>query len=363
MNPNDPTFPQGSASTPGMGTPQQQVFSFEQMQALLQAFQSQGGPMNEDRRPKERMPKLIEFDGTREDWENWKMVAESKIRIDGAAIGSQMDQLDYVHSRLRKGAANMVRAYVEQRREAGHGDARGLIEYMEGIYGDPDKVDRALSQLHRLRQRADEPFFAFLPRFETLLSEAGGSGFPSIVQIAYLRESINEEMSRALIGLVLPKEYGEYAARLQDVGSQLVRHARYTQKKKTPASNVSSNGNTNAQSQGEPMDWEPVKTTKGRRWPNNCGCKGSDHTCGRRRARWVTVEALEYRRNNGLCLRCGNGDHVIKDCRFLAAKRPGPTPNGTNVKGNRAAMEEQRKQAMAEEVEEGEDDVEVQGKA
>lgn len=145
MNPNNPTFPQGSASTPGMGTPQQQVFSFQQMQALLQAFQSQGGPMNEDRRPKERMPKLIEFDGTREDWENWKMVAESKIRIDGAAISSQMDQLDYVHSRLRKGAANMVRAYVEQRREAGHGNAQGLIKYMKGIYRDPEKVNSALS--------------------------------------------------------------------------------------------------------------------------------------------------------------------------------------------------------------------------
>ena len=141
-------------------------------------------------------------------------MAESKIRVDGNAIGSKINQLDYVHSRLRKGAANMVRAYIKRQRETEDGSAEGLIDYMEGIYGDPDKVDRALSELHRLRQRANEPFSAFLPRFKTLLSEAGGSGFPSVVQIAYLQESINEKMSRALIGLILPKEYGEYAARL-----------------------------------------------------------------------------------------------------------------------------------------------------
>ena len=348
-NPNEhPAYSQGSGAGSGPSTthtPQQQTFSFEQMQALLQALQSQGGPMNEDRPPKEKMPKLVEFDGTREDWENWKLVTESKIRIDGAAIGSEMDQLDYVHSRLRKGAANMVRAFIKQKREAGDGSAGDLIAYMEGIYGDPDKVDRALSQLHRLRQRVDEPFSAFLPRFETLLSEAGGSGFPSAVQIAYLRESINEEMSRALIGLVLPKEYGEYAARLQDVGSQLARHAKYVQKKVSGG-----NGSINAQVQGEPMDWEPVKSSKGKQWPNNCGCKGNDHTCGRKRAKWVTQEVMTYRRNNQLCLRCGNAGHMVKDCRFLAAKRPGPTPNPSLRTSRMEPEEGYRQKAMAEEV-------------
>ena len=120
MNPGE----QSAGSQPNVGAPQaQHTFSTEQLQALLLAAQSQGGPMSQDRPPKEKLPKLAEFDGTREDWENWKMVAESKIRIDGAAIGSNMDQLDYVHSRLRKGAANMVRAFVKKKREEGNGSA------------------------------------------------------------------------------------------------------------------------------------------------------------------------------------------------------------------------------------------------
>lgn len=324
-----------------------QTFSLEQMQALLQAVQQQG---DQGHRPKERMPTLVEFDGNRKDWESWKLVAESKIRIDGAVMGSEMDQLDYVHSRLRKEAANMVGAFVKARREAGSGSAEDLLKYMEGIYGDPDRVDRALSQLHRLRQRPEEQFSAFLPRFETLLAEAGGAGFPAAVQIAYLRESINEEMSRALIGLALPKEYGEYTARLQDVGSQLARHSGYFQKKKNSGGNGGS-GSANT----EPMDWEPIRTLKGKGL-DKCGCRGPGHNCGRKRAKWVTPQALEYRRNNQLCLRCGNPGHLARDCQFLPAQRP-----GASMRSNRTELEKDyREKAMAEKVDKEEDE---QGKA
>ena len=106
------------------------------------------------------------------------------------------------------------------------------------------------------------------------------------------------------------------------------------------------------------MDWEPVKTIK--RWSNSCGCKGLEHTCGRKYAKWVTTEAMEYRRSNQLCLRCGNSGHRAKDCRFLPARRPGPA----YVKGNKTELEEQSKRAMAEEIDEDDDEcAENQGKA
>ena len=216
---------------------------------------------------------------------------------------------------------------------------------MEGIYGDPDKVDRALSQLHHLRQRADEPFSTFLPRFETLLSEAGGSTFPSIVQIAYLRESINEEMSRALIGLVLPKDYNEYTARLQDVGSQLARYTKYAPKKKSNPVNIGDNAKGSAQA--EPMDWEPTRASRGRPWVNNCGCKGNDHVCGRRNAKWVSNETISYRRTHQLCLRCGNQGHMVKDCKFLPPRRP-QQPMKTNKTGTTDEID--WKKAEAEEL-------------
>ena len=64
MDPQEPANPQGA----GTSHPQQQPF-IEQMQALLQALQLQGGPMDIDRRS-EKMPELLEFDGSRGDWEN-----------------------------------------------------------------------------------------------------------------------------------------------------------------------------------------------------------------------------------------------------------------------------------------------------
>ena len=72
-------------------------------------------------------------------------------------------------------------AFIKVRRKAGSRSAEDLLKYIEGIYGDLDRVDKALSQLHRLRQRLEEQFLAFLLRFKTLLAEAGGAGFPAAV--------------------------------------------------------------------------------------------------------------------------------------------------------------------------------------
>ena len=252
--------------------------------------------------PKEKLPKLVEYEGAREEWENWKLAAHGKIGVDGNAIGEPQNQMLYLHSRLRGKAANMVRAFIQNKVTAGDGTPEKLLAYMESIYGDPDRGERALAQLHVLRQRENEPFAEFLPKFETLLSEGGGSEFPNAVQVAYLKAALNEEMKRTLVGLILPKEYGAFAARLQDVGSQLAR-----------CKPAKSNNNP-----AEAMDWEPVKSSKGKQWPNNCGCKGNDHTCRRKRAKWVTQEAMTYRRKNQLCLRCGNAGHMVKDCKYLA---------------------------------------------
>ena len=45
----------------------------------------------------------------------------------------------------------MVRAFIQNKVTARDGTPEKLLAYMESIYGDPDKVERALAQLHVLR--------------------------------------------------------------------------------------------------------------------------------------------------------------------------------------------------------------------
>ena len=182
----------------------------------------------------------------------------------------------------------MVRAFITSKAMEQNGTPADLVNYMEKIYGDPDKVERALAQLHALRQKDGEAFVEFVPKFETLLSEGGGSNFPHAVQIAYVKAALNDEMTRALIGIIMPKEYSLFASRLQDVESQLAHYklARTYVKPKPSANNNDNNGKNPM----EAMDWEPAKASRSKqpKRVDNCGCKGA-YTCGRRRAKWVTT--------------------------------------------------------------------------
>ena len=68
-------------------------------------------------RPKKRLPKLAEFDGSRDKWEDWKIKAENKLAVDGAALKNPLQQLMYVHSRLIKKAAEITRVFVKSKRD------------------------------------------------------------------------------------------------------------------------------------------------------------------------------------------------------------------------------------------------------
>jgi len=71
---------------------------------------------------------------------------------------------------------------------------------------------------------------------------------------------------------------------------------------------------------GEQMEWEPtVQVASGK--PLNRRRTGPDN---RPRAKWVSQGVLAKRRENQECLRCGDDNHFIGECRYGPAKRPAP---------------------------------------
>ena len=285
-------------------------------------------------RPREKLPTLSEFDGKRHLWEQWCLQAKLKLTVDGEAIGTALDQFAYVYSRLRDDAAKATQAYCMQHLTSGTGNGQDLLEHMNTSYGDPNKKERALQDLHNLQQRDRESFATFLPKFETVLANAGGTEYSDSQRIAYLKHALNKELREKLVGLsaLLPKDYTGFVSYLQTIGSEIV-GLRILDK---PSSrSIPQATRTTTVAGPEPMDWEPTKATKTHRaaLDNTTPMNG-------RRATWVSLETIAFRRNKNLCLRCGHAGHRITDCSYAPAIRP------TRV--NNVEVKDSMEEALAE---------------
>ena len=59
----------------------------------------------------------------------------------------------------------------------------GLLNYLKEYYTDLDVSQKALERLRRICQGDNEPFAAFLPRFERELMESDGAAWPDYFKI------------------------------------------------------------------------------------------------------------------------------------------------------------------------------------
>jgi hypothetical protein len=251
----------------------------------------------------------------------WEMEARNKLSSDGEAIGSPKEQLHYVFSCLRGSAGNMCLAFVRTEETLPEGSGKRLLDYLVSIYGNPHRQQAAMDNLRALQQGSKEPFWKFLPKFETELADAGVLGFSDAVKISYLRGALNRTMKEKLVGIIpMPTEYCEYTSLLQQLGSQL--DLLYQDHK--AATKKSSNE----------MDWEPTPIKGNKVWMNN----NSSNSGPKKQAKWVSHEEIGKRKEAGNCLRCGKSNHFVKDCFLAPAKRPSGIP--APVKSKKAKVEE-----------------------
>ena len=275
-------------------------------------------------RPKEKLPKLSEFDGARGKFLRWEMEARNKLSSDGESIGTPKEQLHYVFSCLRGSAGNMCLAFVKTEENHLEGSGTRLIDYLVSIYGNPHRQQAALDNLRTLQQGTKEPFWKFLPKFETELADAGVLEFSDTIKISYLRGALNRTMKERLVGIIpTPTEYHQYTTLLQQLGSQL--------------DLLQQDYRTNAKAGNDGMDWEPTPIRGNKAWVHNSNNSGgSKH---KQQAKWVSYEEIGRRKEAGSCLRCGKSNHFVKDCFLAPAKRPSGTQSPA-VRNRRVGMEE-----------------------
>ena len=95
----------------------------------------------------------------------------------------------------------MAVLFAEKAAQIGLYNANGLLNYVKECYTDPDISQRALEHLCRIRQRGNEPFAAFLPRFERELMESDGAVWPDYFKVFYLKGALNAKITNCLITL------------------------------------------------------------------------------------------------------------------------------------------------------------------
>ena len=93
----------------------------------------------------------------------------------------------------------MAVPFAERASQIRQYNLNGLLNYLKEYYTDPDVSQRALEYLRQIRQGDNEPFAAFLPRFERELMESDGAAWPDYFKISYLERALNVKIVGYLI--------------------------------------------------------------------------------------------------------------------------------------------------------------------
>src|SRR5271163_4834248 len=291
----------------------------EQQQAQIQALQSALAATNSElealrqptraptptptsgaARPKAILPNPPKFDGTRSEYEGWRSLIRDKVDIDGEAIGSARNQFIYVASRLEGKGLQLALTFITVNRDASNASATRLLEYLDNIFGDRHKAQRAVETLRTMKQGPRELFSAFLPRFEKALADAGGMTWPDEVKRSHLDGALTFELRRLTITMPPADTYSAYVdeiLRVSDLYRSAMRHAPKEQ-------------STAHRGASDAMDWEPTRAAAA------APLQGDQ----KRRAKWVSQEERNKRRQEGRCVRCGASGHWGPECEFLPAR-------------------------------------------
>ncbi|KAF6809230.1 pol-like protein [Colletotrichum plurivorum] len=124
----------------------------------------------------------------------------AKLQVDQEAFGGDAERFAYIYARLEGTAQMMSSAFYAEGSKLGFSPDQ-FMDYMERRYGDPNAKVRALDRLRSLRQKDNESFASFFPKFENELANSGGGSWADIVRINYLEGTLNDTLRGYLIGI------------------------------------------------------------------------------------------------------------------------------------------------------------------
>lgn len=253
-------------------------------------------------RRRDRLPDVPIFDGLRREYLSWVTQLRAKLNVD-LENDKETTRFWYCHSRLRGKALLQVSPWVQMAITNGILDVEGLVDQLDAMYDTKEEVNDGEKQLLALQQK-NRSFAIYFAEFERSLIAANGILWPDRVKRMFLESGFSKELRAALIPVEKPENFESYVAVVRRVAMDLERGRGIGQ----PTSSYAST-----------MDWETAPEVR-------------VASTGIHRAKRVSKEAIEARRAKGLCLRCGQTGHRIRDCTFLP---PGEDDKPVGVNASR----------------------------
>jgi hypothetical protein len=297
-----------------------------------------------DNKPGKALPPLLEYYGEVDKLEAWLQQARAKIEVDYYGC-TEFVKFWALNGALRGKALRRMEAWVREQGipELANGDA--FLSRVEFVFKDPQAKERAQRKLDALRQ-GSKPFLESFTEWQSLLLESGGGSWPDDAKKVSLDRILSDELVRAMITVPSQPDFESYCSILKETDDRLRAYKARSAKSKDIAAQGSprlpwkrptdrarpviddqrpSEQKILHEPSVESMEWEPAP---------------AQVLAGRtRRAKWVSQEELDNRRQTRRCFRCGASNHRVRECPYGPARQPVTTDSVRRGAGSSKEVE------------------------
>ena len=240
------------------------------------------------------------FDGTRSQYLPWKYQIEAKLRSEPGRFHTNRLAIDYTFSRTTGNARTRIFPWVSV--HSASGTLEQFFLHLDGAFKDAHMAETARNKLQSMRQKSSN-VRDFMQDFNKEALTAGLSDH-AILKSMFLN-ALSHELRAALAGTIFSEDttIEQMQSHIAAVSDNLWRLKLSSRKRENDKSPYPTTEARFSSPPPEPMDWEPSRS----------------HT---QRAKWVSQQELDRRREDGLCLRCGKKGHLIGSCRLKPAYNP-----------------------------------------
>jgi hypothetical protein len=286
------------------------------------------------RKPKHTAPHPEKFTGEDETvYPIFRGLLEAKLRTDAQAIGGEYEQVWYAFGRLTETASKRIFPWIQYMQNTPDFTVHRLLEQMDLAFLDLQKQAKAIGRINVIKQR-NRPFREFLQEFDQTLMEANGWGWQDEVKKGLLKAAVTSEVKRELVGRDEAVTYAAYVAQIRKITDDLDEWKEGQRVRSRPRQPLTTHQDQPA---NEQMDWEPTRTAP------VASTRTSQQSRSKPRAKWVSQQEIDRRKEASECLRCGSKDHFIRQCSLASAKKPETTPVPAKRPKVRAAVAKTKK--------------------
>ena len=234
------------------------------------------------------------FNGDKSLYQGFRTMLTIKLKEESHLFPLERDAISYLVSKLSGNALNQLFPYVKD------GDykletVQQCIDVLDQAYLDPERRLRASHEIQTIKQR-NRPFADFMVDFRRLQIDVDFNE-PALKSLLY--QAISDELRQALVHQTFSDDlpFADYVSALSSIDHKL--RAAAALSRPFRFSGFSDNQRTPSRpSAGDPMDLSSTQTPPAR--PVTRGP--------------LFPEERAHRMANNLCLYCGKGGHVAREC-------------------------------------------------